>query len=213
MMYVLHWEYMAGSIVVQAILHDIGVETETRYVDMGSGEHRTSDYLRLNPTGCVPALTLPGGKTIGETGAIVTHLCETFPEAMLAPQVGDAMRPDFLFWLNVMTSAGYPTVARYCHPERYAQSETAVVEVEQQALADLNAFFDLMESGISGEGTFLSSGTTALDYYMSMLTEWADDRDMLLSTHPKLAAVYAATSERPAYRAAMNTHAIPKVAA
>lgn len=212
-MYALHWEYMAGSIVVQAMLHDIPVEFEMHYVDMGSGEHRTAEYLRLNPTGRVPALTLPNGKTIGETGAIVAHLCETFPEAGLSPNLSDADRPDFLFWLNVMTSTGYPTVSRWAHPERYAQTDGAIAEVERQGLADLNDFFDLMEQGISGQGTYLRSGFSALDYYLAMLTEWSDDRQALFSAHPKIAEIYAVVSDRPAYKMAMEKHALPKAAA
>ena len=95
-MYVLHWEYMAGSIVVQALLQDADVAFEARYVDMGSGEHKKPDYQSINPTGRVPALTLPNAKTIGETGAIVTYLCETYPDAGLSPRPGDADRPEFL---------------------------------------------------------------------------------------------------------------------
>lgn len=212
-MYVLHWEYMAGSIVVQALLHEAGAEFEGCYVDMASGAHKTQPYLGINPTGRVPALTLPNAKTIGETGAIVTYLCETFPKAGLSPQQGDEDRPEFLFWLNVMTSTGYPTVARWNHPERYARSDAAIAEVGQQGLADLNAFFDLIENGISGQSSFLKRGFSALDYYLSMLTEWPTDRDTLFSTHPKISAVYASASERPAYRMSMSRHALPAAAA
>ncbi len=45
---------------------------------MGRGEHKEPGYLGINPTGRVPALSLPDGKTVGETGAIVTLLgCES----------------------------------------------------------------------------------------------------------------------------------------
>ena len=212
-MYMLHWEYMAGSIIVEVLMHDIEVAFEARYVDMSSGEHKKPEYLNINPTGRVPALTLPNGKTIGETGAVVTYLCEMHPDAGLSPQPGDADRPKFLFWLNVMTSTGYPTVVRCNHPERYAQSCAAIAEVEQQSLAELSDFFDLMENGISGRNSFLDRGFSALDYYLSMLTEWHPDREMLFSTHPKIAAVYASASKRPAYKLSMTRHAVPKAAA
>ncbi len=212
-MYVLHWEYMAGSIVVQALLQDADVAFEARYVDMGSGEHKKPYYQSINPTGRVPALTLPNAKTIGETGAIFTYLCETYPDAGLSPRPGDADRPEFLFWLNVMTSTGYPTVVRWNHPERYVRSDAAIAEVEQQGLVDLNSFFDLMENGISGQNSFLESGLSALDYYLSMLTEWYPDREMLFSKNPKIAAVYTSASNCPAYKQSMNRHALPKAAA
>jgi len=36
------------------------------YVDMGSDAHRAADFLRLNPTGRIPALGYANGRTIGE---------------------------------------------------------------------------------------------------------------------------------------------------
>ena len=73
-MYILHWEHMAGSIVVQAILHDVQAEFDLCYVDMGRGEHKERDYLGINPIGRVPALTLPDGSTIGEWSDRGVHL-------------------------------------------------------------------------------------------------------------------------------------------
>lgn len=185
-MYTLHWEYMAGSIVVHALLHDVGAEFDLHYVDMGNDAHKKPAYLAINQAGRVPALTLPDGSTIGETGAIVTCLCEVFPEAGLAPKHGDSDRAEFLFWLNVMTTTGYPTVARWNHPERYAASEDAISEVEQKAAEHLNDFFDLMEGAISGKDTFLKRGFSVLDYYLSILTKWPSDRQGLFAAHPRL---------------------------
>ena len=82
-MFVLHWEYMSGSIIAHAMLLETQAPFELNYVDMARDTHKQAGYLRLNPVGRVPALSLPDGTTIGETGAIVTYLGETFPEAGL----------------------------------------------------------------------------------------------------------------------------------
>ena len=84
---------------------------------------------------------------------------------------------------------------------------------KDKAAADLGEFFDLMEDAISGRASFLEGGFSALDYYLSMLTEWPSNRQDLLAAHPKIRAVYHATSQRPGYRSAMNRHALPEVAA
>lgn len=209
-MYVLHWEYMAGSIVVHALLQDAQAEFDLHYIDMGGSAHKTPAYLSINPTGHVPALTFPDGLTIGETGAIVTYLGETFPKSSISPQPGDADRPEFLFWLNVMTTTGYPAVARWNHPERYACSDAAVAEVKKKASDDLDDFFDLMEGAISGKNSFLKRGFSALDYYLCMLTEWFADRQALFAAHPKIEAVYSVASKRAAYKTAMDKHQTPK---
>lgn len=212
-MYILHWEYMAGSIVVHAMLEEIQPEYDLRHVDMAGGEHTHPEYLSKNPVGRVPALTLPDGSTIGETGAIVILLGETFPQSEITPLPGDEDRSVFLFWLNVMVSAGYPTVTRLGHPERYAFTSDAIAEVKRQCTIDLDCFFDLMEGAIKGEVFFLKQGFSALDYYLAMLIGGAPDQEKLFATHPKIKALFISAIQRPAYKKAMQTHATPEQAA
>lgn len=212
-MYTLHWEYMAGSIVAQAMLEELGADYQLHHVDMAAGKHKLPEYLSINPTGRVPALGLLDGTTIGETAAIVTVLGEQFPQASLTPQPGNPDRASFLFWLSVMATSGYLTVARKGHPERYAVDAQAIQQVEAKAAADLDAFFDVMEGAVSGNPFFLPRGFTALDIYLAMLTEWSDDKDVLFSTRPALAALCRVVVQRPAYTAAINTHLLPRQAA
>lgn len=208
-MFVLYWEYLAGSIVVQAVLEETGAEYRLRYVDMGADEHHSAEFLKLNPAARVPALGYDGGRTIGETGAIVTLLGEMYPASKVTPVPGDDARGEFLFWLNVMTTSGYLTAARVGHPERYARTDDAIEQVGQIANADYNSFFDVMEGAISGDPYFLPSGLSALDFYLTMLTEWHVDQQALLRSRPKLEALSDAVNERHSYRTAVRTHALP----
>lgn len=212
-MYTLHWEYMAGSIVAQAMLEEAGAEYRLAYVDMAAGEHQQADYLRINPAARVPALTLPDGTTIGETAAIVVALGEAFPDATLTPLANQPDRNAFLFWLSVMATAGYLTVSRKAHPERYAFDAAAITEVEVKAARDLSAFFDTMNQQIAGDRTFLRSGFSALDLYLAMLTEWSEDKTALFAKRPALARLCEAVSGRRAYATAMETHRLPDLVA
>ncbi|MEW2911444.1 glutathione S-transferase family protein [Leisingera sp. JC11] len=208
-MLTLYWEYLAGSIVVQAMLEELGAPYQLHYVDMASGEHRSPEFLRRNPTGRVPAMRLDGGQAIGETAAIAVLLAEMFPNNSLVPAAGDKDRAMFLFWLNVMATCGYMTAARVGHPERYAQSSDAVAQVGQFASADYDEFFDTMERAITGSPYFLSNGLTALDFYLTMLTEWHTDKKALFASRPALAKLCQAVNETTSYRTTMLTHALP----
>lgn len=206
--FTLFWEYLAGSIVVQATLEEIGARYQLQYVDMGAGEHLSEAYRRRNPTGRVPALQGPDGEAIGETGAIITLLSELYSEVGFAPAPGDKDRASFLFWLNVLTTSGYMTAGRVGHPERYAQDESAVAQVAEKALADYDAVFDVIEAAISGEPFFMERGLTPLDYYITMLTEWHPDKTALFVVRTKLARLCQAVNEDRSYRVTMNTHAL-----
>ncbi len=111
-MYTIFWGKGAGSIVVQAVLEELGVHYDKCYVDMGAKEHRSAAYLSKNPTGLVPALKLPDSSIMGESAAIALYLGDQYPEAKLAPPLSGSERPAFLFWLLFMATAGYTTSSR-----------------------------------------------------------------------------------------------------
>jgi glutathione S-transferase len=205
-MYTLFWEKGSGSIVAQALLEELGVNYEFRYVDMASEEHKGRDYRQQNPTGLVPALKLPTRQTIGESAAIVLHLCEQHADGGLAPQAGDEERPEFLYWLLYMATSGYPTFARVGHPERYTKDENAIEPVRMAAEDDVTRFFDVLESAIKGTPFFLSSGFSALDIYLSMMTEFHGDKNALFERYPRIASLYEAVANRPAYNKTITYH-------
>ena len=206
-MYTLFWEKGSGSIVVQALLEEMGVTYDRNYVDMEAGEHQKGEYLRQNPTGLVPALMLPNSHTIGESAAIVLHLGEQCSVGRLIPQSGDNERPDFLYWLLFMATTGYTTFGRLWHPERYTQDQSALEPVRMVADEDVTHFFDVLEGGIRGEPYILSSGFTALDIYMTMLAGWHPDKNALFRRNPKIAALCVAVENRPAYKKVIADHA------
>jgi glutathione S-transferase len=206
-MYTLFWEKGAGSIVVQAMLEEFGVNYETRYIDMALDEHKGSEYLRQNPAGLVPALRLPDQETMGESAAIVLYLCEQHAEGRLAPRAGDKERPEFLYWLIYMATSGYTTFGRACHPERYTKDENATEAVRLAAEEDVSRFFEVLENAIKGAPFFLLSGFSALDIYLSMMVEFHDDKLALFGHYPKIALLCEAIELRPAYNKAITFHA------
>lgn len=206
-MYTLFWEKGSGSIVVQTVLEEMGIPYQRSYVDMEAGEHRQSAYLAENPTGLVPALKLPDGRTIGESAAIVLHLGEQGGEGQVLPRAGDSERADFLYWLLYMATTGYTTFGRFAHPERYTLDQDALDVVASAARNDITDFFDLLDAAIAGDPFFLPSGFGALDIYATMLAGWHPDRNALFDRNTKLAALCEAVESRPAYRQVISDHA------
>ena len=205
-MYTLFWEKGSGSIVVQALLEEMGVAYDRSYVDMDAGEHQKGEYLKQNPTGLVPALKLPNAHIIGESAAIVLQLGEQCSVSRLVPQSGDNERPDFLYWLLFMATTGYTTFGRLAHPERYTQDQSALEPVRLVAEDDVTRFFDVLEGGIKGNPYFLSFGFTALDIYLAMLAGWHPDKTALFQRNPKIAQLCVAVERRPAYRKVIADH-------
>jgi len=206
-MYTLFWERLSGAIAPQAMLEEIGADYRKVYVDMAAGEHRGSAFREINPAMRVPALRMPDGVIIGETAAIALVLGERHPEAGLVPAVGDADRAIFLFWLMAMATGGYPVFSRAWHPEQFTFDDAANETVSLVALKQLDDFFAIIDGAIAGKPYFLARGFTALDIYLTMLTEWMSDKPALFAANSKVARLCSAVAERPAYRAVMEQHA------
>ena len=86
---VLYWGFNMGSAAAEAITAFAGLPLTMRQVNFGHGEHRSLEYLTLNPVGKIPAVGLPDGSILTESAAILLYLCELAPDRRLFPAAGD----------------------------------------------------------------------------------------------------------------------------
>lgn len=203
--YVLYWAPMSGAIVVEMLLHELGIDFHRQVVDMADGEHRREAYRRLNPGGQVPALRLPDGRVIGESAAIVLTIGEQHPGSPMVPGSADADRPAFLHWLCYMAASTYMAFVRAGHPERFTIDAAGTDAVRAAALGAVEQQFDVINRVLAGE-TFLARGLSALDLYLAMLTVWHPDRDDLFRRLPRLGTLVRAVQRRPSCGAVLDEH-------
>jgi len=91
------------------LLEELRAPYELRVLNMKAGEQRQPAYLAINPMGKVPAV-LHNGALITEQVAVYIYLADLFPEARLAPDIGDPMRGPYLRWLAFYGSSFEPAV-------------------------------------------------------------------------------------------------------
>ena len=68
---------------VRMFLAEKGVTAESVTVDMRTGEHKTPEFLKKNPSGKIPVLELDDGTCIAESVAICRYLEAVHPEPNL----------------------------------------------------------------------------------------------------------------------------------
>jgi glutathione S-transferase len=91
------------------LLEELGAPFELHVLNFKTGEQRQPDYLAVNPLGKVPAIK-HGDAVVTEQGAIYIYLADAFPEAGLAPAIGDPLRGPYLRWLVFYGSAFEPAM-------------------------------------------------------------------------------------------------------
>lgn len=193
--YQLFWEAMSGAMAVELLLEELGANYQRVAIDMAAGEHKGADFLALNPTGQIPALRLPEGKTIGESAAIILTLGERHPGPLIpAPDDGD--RPEFLRWLIYMAASPYMTFVQFNHPYRFLDDKATHAALIENARSRLGAQFTALDEAIAGAPYFLPRGPSALDLYLYMLVEFHDDHAALFKGRPRLQALHGAIAAR-----------------
>ena len=80
---------------------------EMKVLNMKKGDHKSPEYLAINPMGKVPTI-VHGDTPVTEAAAIVLYLADLFPEAGLAPKFDDPARGTYLRWIVFNQAAVEP---------------------------------------------------------------------------------------------------------
>ena len=93
----------------RVLLEELGADYELHVLDLKTGTQRAPAYLAVNPMGKVPAIR-HGDALVTEQGAVYLYLADLYPEAGLAPPIGDPLRGPFLRWLFFYGSCFEPAL-------------------------------------------------------------------------------------------------------
>jgi glutathione S-transferase len=104
------------------LLEELGVEYERVPVDIRADGGTDENYRRIQPSKKVPAIE-HNGTIVTERAAITIYLADTFPEAGLAPAIGDPMRPTYLIWNVYSDSVFDPVLCARAHGLQYENND------------------------------------------------------------------------------------------
>jgi glutathione S-transferase len=130
-MLILYYWPGASSVVPHIVLEEIGAPYEHILINLPKGQHKSEEYLQINPRGKVPALSIDGS-VLTENVAILTYLAKRFPEKHLLPRSlsEEAQCVSLMAWF---ASAVHPTFAHIIRPERFADDTAAQLNVKETA--------------------------------------------------------------------------------
>lgn len=161
----------ACSFVPHAALEAAKAQFEPKLVKLHRGEHRTPEYLALNPNAQVPVLVVDG-KPLTQIVAICDFLDRRFPQAGFLPT--DAWeRAQALSQLAWMNSTPHTTMTRVFFSERYADSEAAQKEVKQRAAGEFRGHLERVQGMIQNAAPYwFGSRISFHDAYAFTLLRW-----------------------------------------
>lgn len=187
----------SGSVPVEAALTLIGRPFEV--IEGATWEHDPEVLARVrtvNPMLQIPAVVLPSGETVTESGAILIWLADAHPEAKLGPAVGDPRRAQFLRWISFVASIyGFYWVKD--DPSRLAPDADAQPALVERTEARILECWAAMNSQISPGRYILGDDLTVLDLYVTVVSRFRPRRQRFYQAAPKLETVVKAVDADP----------------
>jgi glutathione S-transferase len=156
---------MSRGRIVRWMLEEIGKPYRTELLEYGLSM-KSPEYLAINPIGKVPAIR-HGDIVVTEGAAICAYLADAFPDAGLAPPVGDPQRGPYYRWL--FFGAG---------PVEAAVSNKAmgfVVPQGREGMIGYGRFDDVLttlERAVSPGPYLVGDRFTAADVYLGAQIGW-----------------------------------------
>ena len=105
----LYYNPNSRAVIAKWMLDECEADYEIVPIDFEKRENKTPEFLKITPTGKLPAL-VDGDSKIFEGAAICLYLGDKFPEAKLAPQIRAPERGRYLSLMVYSTSQLEPAM-------------------------------------------------------------------------------------------------------
>ena len=158
----LYFNPQSRAVIAKWMLDECGAAYEVVPIDFAKREHKSAEFLSINPAGKLPALT-DGDAKVFETGAICLYLADKFPEAKLAPKVGAPERGRYLSLMAYSMAQVEPALG-----DRLLKLETD----QHRGWSDYETVLDVLERELGAGPYFFGAQFTAADVMLGAMLIW-----------------------------------------
>jgi len=159
---ILYYNPYSRAVVTKWMLDECAADYETHFIDLEKQEQKSAEFLKINPSGKLPALVDEETKLF-ENAAICLYLADKFPEAKLAPRATSSERGRYLSLMVYSTSQLEPAMG------------DALMDMEtppQRGWTDFETAQGVIESEL-GDGPYLfGERFTAADVMVGSMLLW-----------------------------------------
>jgi len=156
---------------LEAIRAATGESFEPKLVKLHKGEHKTPEYLAMNPNGQVPVLVVDA-KPLTQIVAICDFLDRRFPKAKLLPTEGWA-RAQALSQLAWMNNTVHPTFTHVFRASDFAATDPGQADVREVAKARYRGYLERIQQWAGAASPFwFGNQITFHDAYAFTLFRW-----------------------------------------
>ena len=176
------------------LLEELGADFTLHVMNMKTGEQRKPEFLAINPMGKVPTLT-HGDAVVTEQVSVYLYLADLYPEAKLAPPLGDPLRGPYLRWMVFYGSCFEPAVV-----DRVQKREP--IPEARSPYGDFDSVMKTLISQMKDGPWLLGEQFTAADVLWGSALNWTTQFGLIPEV-PAIKDYIARFIQRPAYKSAL----------
>jgi glutathione S-transferase len=184
---------------ITAALLELPLEEKT--LDFTKGEHKSPDYVRLNPNGAVPTL-VDGTTVLTESRAIMQYLAAKKPESGLFPR-DEPTRADVTRW-QFWDAAHFSPQLGSLTFEKIIKAITGQGAPDQtkinEALAGFRRFGAVLNQRLDGKHYVVGNSLTLADLTLACSLMYAQRTETPLAEFPHLQSWFSRISELDAWK-------------
>ncbi|MEM7503414.1 MAG: glutathione S-transferase N-terminal domain-containing protein [Pseudomonadota bacterium] len=187
----------ACSLACHIALEESGLEFESKLVRIRQGEHKTDEYLSVNPWGKIPALQIDG-EVLTETHAILSYVADA-SEAMRLPE--DALaRARAHEWMNFLSSTVHIAFRPLFRPNYLLADRALHPRLLELGVPNLRSTLLEVDRRLAGRRWALGDSFSVCDPYLLVFHVWSqrDDIRPHVAEMPHWMAHRQRIEERPA---------------
>ena len=190
----LYWSPRSRSFSALWLMEETGQRYERVLTDISKGAQKTPEFLAINPMGKVPALQ-DGDVALAEAAAICAYVSERYPQAKLAPPIGDPLRARFLYWLFFGPSCVEPAMVQ------------VATKIEMSPIAagwgNAERVFDVLDAALKKGPWILGENFSAADIVIGSGLNFAVRLFKMVPARPSFDRYIDACAARPAFQRAV----------
>ena len=177
----------------------LGAPVEFVHVDLGKGQHRTAEYLAINPNGKVPALT-DGNTRLWESDAIMVYLART-ARSDLWP--ADDLQIEVMRWLS-WSSEHFTRHAGALYFEHIVKPAFLKAAPDLKVVEEETGFFmqfaQVLNDHLRGRTYLVGDALTVADFSVAVTLPYAEAARIPLGQFPEIERWHGRLNELPAWR-------------
>ncbi len=188
----------ACSLASHIALEEAGADYTVTRLDLGKGDQKTADYLKVNPKARVPAL-VTGQGTITENPAILFYIGQTHPQAKLLPSYPFAIA-DMQAFNSYLCSTVHPGHAHKMRGYRWSDDPAVIDALKIKVPQNMTDYFTLIQDEYLKGPWVMGEQFTVADCYLYTIATWLEGDGADVSKLPRVLEYRTRMEARPAVK-------------